>query len=217
VLVAALLYLDRRVRFEQTPARWGPVVWCVISGVVGVGFALLFEVTLPGFFGGEVDGGWIWFVGPIEETAKLAVPVALWFAGRYRLPREGFLLVAVSAATFGVLEAGRYGLSPDDFSVARAYGEILHLLLTGFVAAVAWRAAWGRRSWLTGAAVGALAVAMALHSVNDAAALSSSKALGIVTPAVVVFLYFALKRAARQLVPPDNVASLSPHWRPVAS
>jgi hypothetical protein len=96
--------------------------------------------------------------------------------------------------------------------------EVLHVLLTGFVAAVAWRAAWRTSSWFTGVGVGALVLAMALHSANDAAVLDphGPPVFGMVTLVVVGVLYVLVKRNARQLVPPDNLDAVSPGWRPVA-
>jgi RsiW-degrading membrane proteinase PrsW (M82 family) len=220
VMVGAGLYFQRRLRFEQVGERGAAVAWGVVAGAVGVGVALLGEVALPTALGGDPDGwGWVWIAGPAEETGKLLVPVVLWYLGRFRLPRQGFLLVVSSAATFGVIEAARYGLSPDKFSWNRGGGEILHVLLTGFVAAVAWRAAWRRPGWFTAAGVAAYLVAVALHSLNDAAVLDRGgpKAFSLATAVVVVVLYVLLKRSARQMVPPDNVDAVSPRWRPIAS
>ena len=220
VMVAVVLYFQRRLRFDQVGERPGIVAWGVVSGAVGVGVALLGEVVLPHAFGSNPghQHAWVWIAGPAEELGKLLVPVALWMLGRYRLPRQGFLLVVCSAATFGVIEAARYGLSPDQFHWNRGAGEILHVALTGFVAAVAWQAAWRRSSWFTGAAVGATALAMVLHSVNDVIALDRHvpAILGLVTPVVLIGLYLATKHSARQMVPPDNVAAVSEGWRPVA-
>jgi RsiW-degrading membrane proteinase PrsW (M82 family) len=181
--------------------------------------ALLGELVLPRALGSNPDShGWAWIAGPAEETGKLLIPVVLWMVGRYRLPRQGFLLVVCSAATFGVVEAARYGLSPDLFSWSRGGGEILHVALTGFVAAVAWQAAWKTPRWFTAAGVGAVAVAMFLHSVNDVLVLDEDAppATHGITIAVLAVLYVATKHSARQMVPPDNVASVSARWRPVA-
>jgi hypothetical protein len=219
VMVGVAVYLDRRLRFDQVAERRAILGWGVLSGAVGVAVALLGEVTLPGAFGASAaDGPWVWIAGPAEEAGKLLIPVVLWFVGRYRLPRQGFLLAVTSAATFGVIEATRYGLSPDEFTWSRGWGEVIHVLLTGFIAAVAWQAAWKATSWFTAAGIGALVLAMGIHSSNDAAVLASQRgalALGLATPLAVVVLYVLLKRSARQLVPPDNVGAVSPGWRPV--
>jgi hypothetical protein len=156
--------------------------------------------------------------GPAEETGKLIVPVILWLKVRHRLPLEGYLLVLISACTFGVLEGFEYAFNPEHFQTARPLAEIMHPLFTGFVAAVAWRAAWGRPSLFTGAAIGAWVVAMIAHSGNDLAVLDPSdpKIFGAVTPVVIVVMFLLQKHAARQLVPPDRVGAVSPHWRPRA-
>jgi hypothetical protein len=219
VMTAVVLYFQRRLRFDQVGERATIAAWGVVSGVVGIGVALLGEVVLPRALGSNADDhAWVWIAGPAEETGKLLVPVVLWTVGRFRLPRQGFLLVVCSAATFGVIEAARYGLSPDQFTWSRGGGEVLHVALTGFVAAVAWQAAWKTSRWFTAAGIGAVAVAMFLHSVNDVLVLDKDapSVASYITIVVLATLYVAIKHSARQMVPPDNVGVVSPRWRPIA-
>jgi hypothetical protein len=220
-MLALLYFLDRRVGFDRiAPARRREIFrWGLASGVVGFAVSFAVEVGVPELFGSSVkDNGWSVLAGPAEETGKLLIPVVLWLRGRFRLPREGYLLVLVSACSFGVLEGFEYAFGPDNWQPARPLLEILHPLLTGFAAAVAWQAAWKRDSIFTGAAIGAWFVAMLAHSTNDFIVLdeSAAKALSGITIFVVVLMYLLQKHSACQLVPPDNVGSVSPRWRPVA-
>jgi hypothetical protein len=222
ITMAALLYfIGRRVGFDRiSPARRREIArWGVFSAVVGFALSFGLEVGVPQLFGSSVkDNGWSVLAGPAEETGKLLIPVVLWVRGRFRLPREGYLLVLVSSCAFGVLEGFEYGFGPDNWQPGRPVLEILHPLLTGFVAAVAWQAAWKRDTIFTGAAIGAWFLAMLAHSTNDFVVLdkSATKALSGITILAVVTMYLLQKHSARQLVPPDNVGAVSPRWRPVA-
>jgi hypothetical protein len=220
-MLALLYFLNRRVGFDRIPAtrRREIAKWGIASGVIGFALAFGIEVGVPQLFGSSVkDNGWSILAGPAEETGKLLVPVILWIYGRYRLPREGYLLVLISACAFGVLEGFEYAFGPDNWEVNRPIMEVLHPLLTGFVAAVAWQAAWKGRTIFTGAAIGAWAIAMLAHSTNDFLVLDKSavKATSGITLVVLVLMYLLQKHSARQLVPPDKVGEVSPRWRPAA-
>jgi hypothetical protein len=218
-MLAAYRYFGNRLRFEQLHEGRGILKWGIISGLVGVAIGMAVELGVPTLFLSNAgDPGWSALAGPAEETGKLVVPAILWFHGLYRSPRAGFLLVVISAATFGVVEGGLYAVSPSGFSPQRTFIEIIHVLLTGFIAAVAWRAAWKRPSLFTAAGIAAWAFAMAMHSFNDLSISYADRVsgLGSATAVVLVVMYFAIKHAGRQLVPPDNVAGVSPRWRPRA-
>lgn len=119
VMLALLLFLDRRLRFGQVVHRWAPIVaWGVVSGLVAFAIALGLEEAIPRAFDSSLDKarGWYFIAGPVEEFAKVLVPVALWFAGRYRLPRQGLALVLLSAMTFGVLEGSEYAARSSRWS-----------------------------------------------------------------------------------------------------
>jgi hypothetical protein len=221
VMVALVGFIGRRVGFDAiAPARRREIVgWGLLSAVVGIGIALAVELGVPHLFGGNPkDDGWSALAGPAEETGKLLVPAILWFAGRYRLPREGYLLVLVSAGAFGILESCEYALNPEHWQPARGLLEIMHPLMTGFAAAVIWQAAYKRRSLFIAVGFGAYAIAMVLHSTNDLLVLDKDavKATSFISVFVVVVAYLAQKHSARQLVPPDRVDAVSPRWRPVA-
>lgn len=223
VLFALVIFLNRRCQFRQVLASRSEyrdiAIWGVISGLVGVGIAIALEWSIPHLFHSNINKEdiWQWIPGPAEELGKILVPVILWFTGRYRLPRQGFLLVVLSGVTFGIVEGTEYAFMPGSFQYSRPVGELMHPLLAGIAAAVAWRFAWGRKSWFTLPGVAALLYVMALHSINDGliGLADKSKLLGYITPVMFVVLYFSMKFAARQLVPPDNVTNVPPMWRPV--
>lgn len=220
-MLALLYFLDRRVGFDRIARsrRKEIALWGVASGVIGFAFAFGIEIGLPTLVGSNIkDHGWGALAGPAEETGKLLVPVILWIRGRYRLPREGYLLVLVSACTFGVIEGFEYAFGPDNWTPIRPFFEMLHPMITGFVAAVAWQAAWRRGTIFTAAGIGAWAIAMLAHSTNDFIVLDKSqvKLLSGISLVVFVAMYLLQKHSARQLVPPDKVGEVSPRWRPVA-
>jgi hypothetical protein len=220
-MLSLLYFLNRRVGFDRiSPARRKEIaIWGVAAGVIGFGFAFGIELGVPVLFGSSIKAnGWGALAGPAEETGKLLIPVILWFRGRFRLPREGYLLVLISACAFGVMEGFEYAFGPDNWTPVRPLFEMLHPMLTGFVAVVAWQAAWRGRTIFTSAALGAFVIAMLAHSTNDLIALDKShmKALSSISLFVFVVMYLAQKHNARQLVPPDKVGEVSPRWRPVA-
>lgn len=226
VMVAFLRFMIRRVGFDRIDAdtRRSIIKWGIISAVIGFALAYAVEVFLPKAFGDNIkdDPTWSLLAGPAEETAKLLVPVILWIKGRFRLPREGYLLVLICSVAVGVIEGTEYAVQPEEWSPGRTVLEIMHPLLTGFVAAVAWQAAWHRKSIFTGAAIGAWVIAMAAHSTNDVLVLSHhtpgavAKVTNVVSIAVVVLMYLLQRHSARQMVPPDLVDPNPPRWRPNA-
>jgi hypothetical protein len=220
-MLALLYFFNRRVGFDRiAPARRREIAkWGIASAVIGFALAFGIEVGLPELVGSDFkDSGWSILAGPAEETGKLLVPVILWIYGRYRLPREGYLLVLVSACAFGVLEGFEYAFGPDNWEANRPIMEALHPIITGFVGAVAWQAAWKGKTIFTGAALGAWAIAMLAHSTNDFLVLDKSaiKTASGISVIVLVVMYLLQKHSARQLVPPDKVGEVSPRWRPAA-
>jgi len=148
--------------------------------------------------------------------------------GRYRNPRAGLTIALASAAGFGILEAmthpiyigtGFLGDHPEPITTGLAWGlgvlrpftELTHMFLTGFIAAVAWRA-WHLRGGfhLTWPVVGAVLAAWTLHSTVDTLGVGATY-LQVV---LLVANYFAFKETARQLTPPEAVHEVPPGWRP---
>lgn len=225
VMLAALLFLNHRLNFKRIDAdtRKSIAKWGILSGIVGVAFAVGVEILVPKLFGESVkdDHGWALIAGPAEETGKLLLPLILWVKGFFRRPIEGYLLVLVTACVFGIVEATEYGAQPHEYQVTRPAAEIMHPLFTGFIAAVAWQAAWHRKRMFNWALFGAWLVAVLAHSINDVFVLDKeladvSKLTSYITIVAIAFMYLVQKHSARQMVPPDLVGSVSPRWRPAA-
>lgn len=126
--------------------------------------------------------------GPIEEAAKLLLPVALLaFVPRWRDPKLGFWLVFSAGATFGVVEGLGYvvhdalvflksGDTAVEHAAAAAVGavsragvELLHPVITGGAAAIIWLAAAHlSRGRAIAVGIAAYLAASALHGFNDA-------------------------------------------------
>jgi hypothetical protein len=182
MMVGALLLIDRHLHFRQLPNPWLLVGCGVVSGLVAIVLATAIE--------GPLESRYLTYVielyglaGPIEETAKLLLPVLLLAFGgaRFRDPRAGLLMVLVSGAVFGIAEARGYivgGIAqgayyPLVMGVGRPLAEMLHPFLTGFAAAVIWLAARRAGRVITLAGVVAWLIAIALHSVHDASLVGS--------------------------------------------
>ena len=152
----------------------------------------------------------------MEETAKILVPVILYLIGRYRDPRAGIALALVSGAVFGLCEEVSYLLRQADLTqlvsgseihlpdvldmLFRPFVEPFHVVLTGFIAAVAWRAGWVRgRFWP--ALLGAWLLAALLHSGYDVIDGFSRQLplIEVLSPAIILITYFVVFRgSARQ-------------------
>lgn len=149
----------------------------VVSGAVAVSASLVVEVVAAGWADSQFSAV---TAGVVEEAAKVAVPVALWFVmPSMRAPRAGFLLATVGAATFAVYECAHYAYfvipnsgghtigAAASIVMVRPFVELFHVFLTGFVVSVAWRAASRAGRLATAAGLGAAVVVMTLHAAND--------------------------------------------------
>jgi hypothetical protein len=89
-------------------------------------------------------------------------------------------------------------------------------VLTGFIAAVAWRAGWVRAKFWP-ALIGAWLLAAVLHSGYDVTDGLSKQVplIEVISPAIILITYFVVFRgSARQLPPPAAFAANPPSWRP---
>jgi protease PrsW len=119
-------------------------------------------------------------IGLIEESAKLIVPLAFYFLGRYRSEAAGIVLGVTTAAGFAALETMGYGFvslvqSKDNLGIL---DEVLlvrglsspagHMSWTGLVCAVLWRerlkVGHATLNWRVG---GAFLTAVVLHALWD--------------------------------------------------
>ncbi len=165
----------------------------LLSGAVALGLAFGIEklqMQIPGPVGSHV--GSLFGAGPIEETAKLLVPVLLFFflGGDVRDPRTGFALVFISGLVFGIVEGAEYvagathlahdhqmhqHLSAEDTErygalamvFVRSFIELMHPFTVAAVAAVAWLSAWRGKEFFSRPAIVTFILAIVYHSFND--------------------------------------------------
>ena len=177
--------------------------------------------------------------GPFEESTKILLPVVLFLLGRYRDPRAGFAIALACGAVFGIAEGFEYvGLDARQilqegavhhhpqgeqeatdtmvviFAAYRPLVELMHPLLVGFTAAIAWRWAWVRHHFWVPLLV-ALVIAAAFHSAIDLSVSSEVWGWKLVAVFVTASVFFALTRpAAQELPPPEAITQNPPSWRP---
>jgi len=209
-------------------ALTGPVAFFVFVGDrFDLGKALpIFNVTLVILFGGTIGviiGGtldtWIigdpptlqniLWVGPIEEIAKLILPVIVFLFGhkKYKSTKAGLILGLASAVGFTVLETMGYGLNQiltsagallstkelHSHEIIKAFEKgggvsifrgfltpFGHLVWTGMVTVV-WWSEWSKHQkiCITKSVVGVLFLSIFLHSANDFLEFSLAKSSGI--------------------------------------
>jgi protease PrsW len=119
-------------------------------------------------------------IGVIEESAKLIVPLAFYFLGRYRSEAAGIVLGVTTAAGFAALETMGYGFVSllqskgnlgilDEVLLVRGLSSPAgHMSWTGLVCAVLWRerlkVGHATLNWRVG---GAFLTAVVLHALWD--------------------------------------------------
>lgn len=212
----------------------------LVCGLVALGVALGVELFFSKVLGVE-QLVVLFLAGPIEETAKLLLPVILFVALKPRLadPRVGFALVWVSATLFGFAEGIEYllGLGGGErhevprtgedtraasdavLLVSRSVTELIHPLLTAGAAAVMWLGAWRGRALLAGGGLIAYLTAIALHSINDGVIggllqTAYPPLVLIVWPLWVVLIYQVFRVHTKELVPPGALEISPRRWRP---
>jgi protease PrsW len=147
---------------------WGGVLGTVVAGTLeyDVAKALGFLPKLA--------------IGLIEESAKLIVPLAFYFLGRYRSEAAGIVLGVTTAAGFAALETMGYGFVSllssrgnlevlDEVLLVRGLSSPAgHMSWTGLVCAVLWRerlkVGHATLNWRVG---GAFLTAVVLHALWD--------------------------------------------------
>jgi hypothetical protein len=213
--IALLTLFNRRLSFSQLgDSRRAIIAWGVASGIGSACVAILIVYAVSGEWNAPlltapyVPG---WLVGFLHGPLKLVVPVILWSVGMFRAPRQGFLLVLLSAMTFGVSLAAADAWFTAVLDHRRIGAVIVTVLLAAIVAAVPWRAAWKRKTFFTWSVAAALAIAMGLHWLADTLIVQGWE---IAVVGVAIVGYLTVKVVVRQLVPPDHVATVSPGWRP---
>jgi RsiW-degrading membrane proteinase PrsW (M82 family) len=120
------------------------------------------------------------FIGFIEESAKLIVPLIFYFLGRYRSEAAGIVLGVATAAGFAGLETMGYGFVTllqsrgnlgilDEVLILRGLTSPAgHLAWTGLVCAVLWRERLkAGHAVLNRRVLGAFLTAVVLHALWD--------------------------------------------------
>ena len=232
VLGALLWMVFRRLHVHEVIGFAELNLWGVGGGVVALLVAGAIEYGVAALIHHETPIQGLGIAGPVEETAKILVPVILYVVGRYRDPRAGIALALVSGAMFGLCEEVLFLLRqadltelvsgseihlPDVFTMLfRPFVEVFHVVLTGFIAAVAWRAGWVRGKFWP-ALIGAWLLAAVLHSGYDVIDGFSQRVplIEVASLAIILITYFVVFRgSARQLPPPAALAANPPAWRP---
>ena len=223
-LSALLVSWRGRTRWWQAAAGAAPLAWGVAGGAVAVAVALPVEI----WWGRLVDAGaepWRLLVvaGPLEQAAVLAVPLALFAAGRYRDPRAGLAVAVVAAATFGwaegilfLGESAATGPAADQVELSdallRPVVELLHPLLAAYVAAATWRTCWTGRG-VARPLLATWAVASVVHVAFDL--LAEYRTTAALAYVVLAGAWAGLTvPAVRELVPPGAIAVMPAWWRP---
>src|SRR5829696_5508066 len=120
------------------------------------------------------------FIGLIEESAKLIVPLIFYFIGRYRSEAAGIVLGVATAAGFASLETMGYGFVSllqskgnlgvlDEVLLVRGLNSPAgHMAWTGLVCAVLWRERLKvGHATLNWRVLGAFLTAVVLHALWD--------------------------------------------------
>jgi len=231
-LGALLWMVFRRLHLHQAISFGALNLWGVGGGVVALLLAIGVEGGVGALIRQETPLQNLGLAGPVEETAKILIPVILYVVGKYRDPRAGIALALVSAAVFGAYEEVSYVLRQADLTdlvsgseihlpdvldmLFRPFVEMFHVMLTGFIAAVAWRAGWVRAGFWP-ALCWAWLLAAVLHSGYDVIDGLSGQlpVLEVIALAMILIGYFVVFRgSARQLSPPAALAANPPGWRP---
>ncbi len=198
-ILALILGVHRRLGIGSLPARQATLAG-LGSAVVAMGVAYSLETWLTPVLGGKTGApseGLLLLAGPIEEGAKLLVPVILLVAGVgfVRTPRLGVWAVLLSSGLFGAFEGALYAanlggartsdtgeklaealkLSTDSGNVAaelmslssRIWVELGHPIWTTGAAVLIWLAVHNGRKALSVVTLIDYLAAAALHSFND--------------------------------------------------
>lgn len=232
VLASFTLFVWQRLNLGEVVSLLEIAALGVAGGGLAFGLAFALETTFREHFGSEdQDLFGLVAAGPIEEVSKLLVPAIVYFAvrNRFRDPRAGLAVALASAFVLGLIEnidyvndlgqtqagtAIQQASSAVVFAVHRPFVELAHLFWTGFVAAVIWRVAWRHGRFFSAAGFGALGVAVAAHSANNALSIFwwSDYTAWVILIGSYLLLF---RREASQLTPPHRLADCRPSWRPI--
>ncbi len=203
--------LERRV--HGTSIMPALLACAVFGGLIGTMAAGLLEYTTMSSHS-PFSVAW---VGPIEEFAKMIVPVALFIGmrNRFRSELDGLLFGVAAGMSFAALETMGYelvALVSSQGNLATLNETILvrgllspagHAAWTGLIAATLWRERERTRHPITMVVVGFFLLAALLHSLWDYASSSSNAVILVVSYCAIgaasLWLLFWRFREARRL------------------
>lgn len=175
--VTFVLYVDGRNPAYDLPLS-ALLICALLGGVLGTALASVWEYDTVQRLGGLPTV----YIGLIEETAKLMVPVAILIFTRYRsTPADGLLIGVAVGMGFAVLETlgygfvtvlatrGNLGAAEDLLLLRGVLSPAGHAAWTGLAASALWwtHARRWRPSALAGL-VGTFLLVVALHATWDA-------------------------------------------------
>jgi protease PrsW len=132
--VTFVVYVYERVR----DVSWPSLLQCFVAGgALGVAAASVAEYRTMVELGALPTTA----IGLIEETCKLIVPVAIFFAARYRREADGLLFGVASGMGFAAFESMGYGLTAL-LSGGGNIGTVEEVLFSRTVLSPAGHAAW---------------------------------------------------------------------------
>jgi len=187
VPVTFVVYIYQRVQVKDIPVGAVAVV-AFLGGAVGLIVAGMLEYSTLR----ELGIFRLLGVSVIEESAKLILPLAMYFRSRYRSEADGLLFGVASGMCFSAMETMGYGLAAflnNNGSVGALEATLLlrgllspvgHAAWTGLVCAVIWRERQrAGHMTLNLTVIAAFTAAVLLHtSWNTAASLTSRSSIG---------------------------------------
>ena len=169
--LAFAIWVADRTRVGRSVAPDVLFITWLVGGAVAIVFAGIFESD---FIYNPVGWGYLW-IGVVEESAKVIVPLAICtLVPKYRAVAPALAFAIVTAGGFAIFESMTYALSALDESLRAARNVLFersivtafgHLPWTGtavVVAATAWQEAGRVR--LTPRALWGLGAAIVLHT-----------------------------------------------------
>jgi protease PrsW len=147
VPVTFVIYLAERIPPHVIPLS--VLAWCAFWGSMFAPPIALLVLSRINLLGATI--GWL-AVGPVEQSAKLVVPLLFYFLGRYRSEAAGLLIGVSAGMGFAVVESMGNGLNDvlaaEDNIIGPLELDLLerallspagHIAWTGIICAVLWR------------------------------------------------------------------------------
>ena len=201
VPVAFVTFVYERLRHREIPLGWIMTSFFV-GGVIGLIVAGVLEYQTLQTLGVLENFG----VGLIGESAKLVVPLYIFYRTAYRHEADGLLFGVAAGMGFAALETMGYGLVAliESSGDVAALEQILlfrglispaaHAAWTGLVCAVIWRERERGRGLLSPGVIAAFGAAVVLHALwnlstnlDGGLGLAGSFAVALISLGVLVY------------------------------